>query len=113
MQADVGQLRIVDRHERLGHAVDERLGADEADAGTGLGPPDQMLGAAEADFELNVIDRVEEQRGEVSCGGCHIQRKTRQQRLEQLSLARTQRMPLAPPVERAVPMGLLVAHRVR
>jgi hypothetical protein len=37
--------------------------------------------------------------------------KPRQQRLEQRRLARAQWMALAPPEERAVPMGLVVCHR--
>ncbi len=37
MQADVFELALVDRGQRLGHAVDERLDADEAGARMALG----------------------------------------------------------------------------
>ena len=104
---------LVDRGERLRHAVDERLDADEADARIGLRLRDQMLGAAEADFEPNVVDRRRETARARSSGArlAQIEREARQQRVEQLGLPRAQRMALAPAEERAVTMAV-VAHRV-
>ena len=64
MQPDVLQLAAVDGRERLGHAVDERLDADEAGARPLLRLRDQIFAAAEADLELDVIDRDRKQRAE-------------------------------------------------
>ena len=60
MQPDVGELARRDRGQRLGHAVDERLDADEAGARMLLGLRDQVLAAAEADLEADVVDRLRE-----------------------------------------------------
>jgi hypothetical protein len=56
MQADVGKRLGIDCRKRLGDAIDERLGPDEADARIGLGARDQVLGPAEADFKVDVVD---------------------------------------------------------
>jgi hypothetical protein len=47
----------IDRRQRLGDAVDEPSAADEAGARMRLRLRDQVLGAAEADLEADVIDR--------------------------------------------------------
>ena len=108
MQADIGEPCALDRGERLGHAVDERLDADEAGARIALGLRDQMLAAAEADFEADVIDRRRKQRrADRPAPACEIERKPRQQRLEQRGLARPQRMPLRRP--KKAPRALVVA----
>ena len=60
MQPDVVELALVDRGQRLGHAVDERLDADEAGARMPLGLGDQMFAAAEAAFEPDLVDAVEQ-----------------------------------------------------
>ena len=56
MQADVFELALVDRGQRLGHAVDERLDADEAGTRMPLRFGDQVFAAAEAAFEPDLVD---------------------------------------------------------
>ena len=91
MQPDVGKLALVDRSQRLGHAVDERLDADEAGARMALGLRDQMLAAAEPAFQAHLVDAVE-QRAQVGWrGALQIERELRQQRVEQRRLPRPQR----------------------
>ena len=110
MQPDIFDLLRVDRRERLGHAVDERLAADEADARIAKRLRDQVLGSAEADLEADVIDRSWKQRGEIACGRGQIHREPRQQRFEQSGLVRAQGVSLAPAEECAVMVGLVVGH---
>ena len=101
----LASFALVDRRQRLGHAVDERLGADEAGARIGLRLPDQMLGAAEADFEPNVVDRRWKQRGEISGAGDVRSSARRGSSVSNSSAWRARkRMPLAPAEEGAVPM---------
>src|SRR5580704_11932550 len=64
MQPDVLQLAAFDGRERLGHAVDERLDADEAGARPRLRLGDQIFAAAEADLELNVVGGERKQHSE-------------------------------------------------
>ena len=57
MQADIGERRVrpavaADVDERLGDAVDERLGADEPVVGQHRGSLRKMFAAAEADLEM-------------------------------------------------------------
>ncbi len=56
-QTDVLEPVLLDRGKRLGHAIDERLAADEAGARICQCLRDQMLAAAKADFQPHVIDR--------------------------------------------------------
>ncbi len=51
MKADVLDAAFLDMAQARSHTVQERLDADEARAGVGGGLGDQMLAAAEADFE--------------------------------------------------------------
>ena len=60
--------RAVDRGQRLRHAVDERLDADEAGRRIALGLRDQVLAAAEADLEADVVGALE-QRAQISGAG--------------------------------------------
>ena len=53
MDPDVGQAAGFDRRQELGHAVDERFGADEAGGRGGGSHGRQPLAAAKADFELD------------------------------------------------------------
>jgi hypothetical protein len=90
---------VVDQSERLRHALDEGLDADEADIGVGAGLRDQVLAAAEADLEAGVR-RAEKHRG-------RIDRAVRegqggQQRLDQRLAARRQRPARAAAVEAAI-----------
>src|SRR6187455_191126 len=82
MQADVFELALVDRRQRLGHAVDERLDADEAA------------------FEANVIDILEQRTQLGRCRGGQVDGESRQERVEQRGLARPQRVAFAPAEER-------------
>ena len=96
MQPDVVELALVDRDQRLGHAVDERLDADEAGARMPLRLGDQMFAAAEAAFEPDLVDAVEQRAQIGGCGRGQIEREPRQQRVQQRGLARLQRVALAP-----------------
>jgi hypothetical protein len=58
---DVGKMVGLDRRQQLGDAIDEGLGADEADAGSGGRLGSEMLAAAEADLELDRLGRWIEQ----------------------------------------------------
>ena len=60
-----------------------------------------MLAAAEADFEPDVVDAVEQRAQIGGRGRGQIEREPRQQRVEQRRLARPQRMALAPAEEGA------------
>ena len=57
MQTQVAQAVGLDRSQRLGHAVEERLAAEKAGAGVAQRLGDQMLAAAEADFESDLRNR--------------------------------------------------------
>ena len=84
--------------------------ADEADARIGFGLRDQMLGAAEADFQAHFVDVSRNSVAQI--GGRRlreIERDARQQRIEQRRLARAQRMALAPAEEGALRLSLCVA----
>ncbi len=70
---------------------------------------DQMLAAAEADFEPHVVDgSVETARAGRPAARVEIERQPRQQRLEQRRLPRAQRMALAPAEEGAVSSWLVL-----
>jgi hypothetical protein len=96
MQADVGERAIVNGGQRLGHAVDERLDTDEAGARMAFGFRHQMFAAAEAAFQPDVIDSVE-QRAQIGRRRrlVELERKPRKQCFEQRRLARLERVPLA------------------
>ena len=70
-----------------------------------------MLAAAEPDFEPDMLDRRVEQLGETGrARSGDVERKARQQLLDQVGLVRAQLVALAPPEERAVPVrGIVVA----
>jgi hypothetical protein len=70
MQPDILQLAAFDGRKRLGHAVDERLDADEAGARPRLRLRDQIFAAAKADLELNVVDRNRKKRAKL--GGSRV-----------------------------------------
>src|SRR5262245_31983707 len=105
MQADVGEAARMDRRERLRHAVDERLDADEASARLSLGLCDQMLAAAKADLHPHVRGSGWKQAWKVGRRRLiEIDRELRQQRLKQRRLLALERMSLAPPQEGALPL---------
>ena len=107
MQTDIGELAVVDGRERLGDGVAVAVAADEAAARGCLRLRDQMLGAAEADFEADVVD-IRVKRTQIGRRGLgEIKRESRQKRLEQRRLPRPQRMALAPPEEGA--LGFVVS----
>ena len=66
-----------------------------------LGLGDQMLAAAEAAFEPDLVDVVEQRAQIGRRGRGQIEREPRQQRVEQRGLALAQRMALAPAEEGA------------
>src|SRR5271169_149123 len=102
MQAHIAQLLAFDRGERFGHAVDERLDADEAGAGQVLRLRDHRFASAESDLERNLGHRIWKQGPQVSrCWLRQIDGKPRQQRVDQLRLMRAQLVAFAPPKEGA------------
>ena len=75
---------------------------------------DQMLGAAEADFQPHVVERLCKQRAQI--GGRRlgqIEREARQQRVEQRGLPRLQRMTLAPAEEGALRVSWSIIGSMR
>ena len=75
---------------------------------------DQMLGAAEADLEPDVVDRRPETAPrDRRRRRAEIEREARQQRLEQRRLPRAQRMSLAPAEEGALGFGVVVVGSSR
>ena len=89
--------------QRFGHAVDEGVAADEADGRMRLRLRDQMLAAAEADFQPDVVERACKKRAQIGRRRLgEIEREARQQRVEQRRLPRLQRMALAPAEEGAL-----------
>src|SRR3546814_21060533 len=78
-----------DMDERLRHAVDEGLGADEAMIGQHVGAPRHMLAAAEADLEMERTVAAEK-----PCGG-HLalgrNRDLRQHGIDQILLRSEER----------------------
>ena len=89
-----------DLRQDLRHAVDIGLAADEAGIGKGARFRDQMLAAAESDFEPDVVDRAVEQLGEIARALARdVERQARQQMLDQVGLVRAQLVALAPSEE--------------
>jgi len=64
-QADVADIVRLDPGQDLGHAVDIRLAADEADLRKSARFRDQVFAAAKTDFEPDGIGRRIEQAGEI------------------------------------------------
>ena len=103
---DVADVVRLDGAEDLGHAVDVRLAADEADLRKARRFRDQMLAAAESDFETDALDCRIEQRREVGrTGTADVELKMRQQMLDQVGLMRAELVALAPSEERALRMN--------
>jgi len=107
VDADVAQGRVaraafavaatVDMGERLGHAVDERLGADEAVIGQHVGAEGHMFAAAKADFEMQRAGVAEQvlRRDFASQG----HRDAGEQRVHEVLLARAQGFALGSAIE--------------
>ncbi len=76
---------VLDRRQHLGHAVDERLAADEAGFGMGARLRGKVLAAAEANFEADVFDRVGKECAEIGGGAASSRSsgQSRQQRVQQ------------------------------
>ncbi len=79
--------------------------------GCSHGLVDQMLAAAEADLEPEIVDGMRKQRGKLGRRRGEIEREPRQQRFDQRGLPGLERMPLAPPEEGARLSGLAVFHK--
>ena len=79
MQADIARAVLLDRRQRLGHAVDERLDPMKPVRGRAMRLGDQVFAAAEADLQPNVVNLTEQvaQIGRRRMG--QIEHKTRQQ----------------------------------
>ena len=90
-QPDIADVMGLDLRQDLRHAVDIGFAADEAGVGKGARFRDQMLAAAESDFEPDRVDRRVEQPGEIRrCGAAISSDKPRQQMLDQVGLMRPQ-----------------------
>jgi uncharacterized protein (DUF2336 family) len=95
MQPDIADLVVLNQRQDLGHAVDERLAADESHARVAQSFGDQVLAAAEADLQPYLIDVIEQSAQIGRRRSRKVDRKLRQQRVEQRGLARTQGMAFA------------------
>ena len=95
----------LDLRQDFRHAVDIGLAADEPDVRKGLRLRDQMLAAAESDFEPDILDVAIEQIGK-PCrrGRSDIERQMRQQIVDQVGLMDAELVALAAAEERAVRM---------
>jgi hypothetical protein len=92
----------VDRRQRLGHAVEEGIRADEADVRMRLRLRNQVLCAAETDLQPHLIDGAWKQRAQIRGRRLgEIEPQPRQQRVEQRRLARLERVAFAPAEEGA------------
>ena len=90
----------LDLREDLCHAVDIRLAADEAGIRKGQRFGNQMLAAAEADFEPGIVERRFEDFAKMRRRGRrNVQRQPRQQILDQVGLQCAQLVALAPAEE--------------
>ena len=98
----------LDLRQDLCHAVDVGLAADEAGVRKGQRLGDQMLAAAEADFEPNILERrFKNIRKIFRRRRADVERKTRQQIVDQVGLMRAQLVALAPAKERALAVRVL------
>src|SRR3981081_1746212 len=89
-QPDVADGMGFDLRQDLGHAVDVGFAADEADIWKGAGFSDQMLAAAESNFYPEIIDLSREKASEIGGAGlADVERKLRQQVLDQVGLVET------------------------
>ncbi len=83
MQAHIGKLVLLDTRQHLGHGIDESVAADEAGARMFRRLRKQMLAAAKADFQADLLDLVGKQRPQVGRrGSIGIDRNPRQQRFK-------------------------------
>ena len=92
-----------DLRQDLCHAVDIGLAADEARLRKRARFRHQMLAAAEADLEPDIGDAVLEQFCQIAGGaGRDVERKMRQQMIDQLGLVLPELVALAPTEEGAL-----------
>ena len=111
-QPDVADVVSFDLRQDFRHAVDVGLAADEAGIGKGERFGDKMLAAAEADLEPDIVDGGSNSPARSAGRGRDVERKPRQQMIDQVGLVLAQLVALAPPEERAVPVrGRVVAGR--
>ena len=95
----------LDLRQDFRHAVDIGLAADEPDVRKGLRLRDQMLAAAESDFEPDIGDVAIEQVGKPrGCGCSDVERQMRQQIVDQVGLMDAELVALAAAEERAARM---------
>ena len=104
------ELALLDRGQRLGHAVDEGLDADESRARMLRGLGDQMLAAAEAAFQPHVVHAAE-QRTQIGGRGLgQIDRELRQQCVDQRGLRWRRGWPLRRPKNAPVLLSEVSTH---
>jgi hypothetical protein len=95
----------LDLRQDFRHAVDIGLAADEPGVGKGLRLRDQVLAAAEADFEPDILDVAIKQLGKPRrCGRGDVERQMRQQVVDQVGLMDAELVAFAAAEERAVDM---------
>src|SRR3984885_8233393 len=96
-QPDITDVMGFDLRQYLRHAVDVRLAADEAGLRKRTRFRDQMLAAAESDFKPNHVNRRIEQLGTAALVRvADVERKPRQQMLDQIGLMGAKLVALAP-----------------
>ena len=105
IEPDVADILRLDLRQDFCHAVDIGLAADEPDVRKSLRLRDQMLAAAESDFEPDILDVAIKQLGKPRRRGrSDIERQMRQQIVDQIGLVDAQLMALAAAEERAARM---------
>ena len=96
VKADVFSAALLDMPDQLCHGIDEGFDTDETGRRVFDGPVDQVLAAAEADFQPDPLDGVLEQRLDVRRRGRReIEPENRQHRFQMRCLQRAQRLALA------------------
>jgi hypothetical protein len=118
MQANVGQRVAFDRAEQLGHAIDERLTADEAARGMLFGARAQMLASTKSDLQLDRLDWRRKQALKFGRGrSAQVEPQPWQQAFEQACLLGPQQAAAATAEEAAratrppIPPRLIAAHQ--
>src|SRR5579883_1792486 len=110
-EPDIVEPLLFDRRQRLGDAVDERFGADEADIAMRQGLGDQMLAAAKADFEPDLAGLERKKRRAIKPRrDAHFD--LRQQFTQQRCVMAAQGLAMRPSINDAPLAGLAGGRRI-
>ena len=110
MHANVGNALLVNVAEQLGDAVNVGLAADEADVRMGRGLPGKVLAAAEADLQPDILDVAEQALRLLERAHARLDAQSGEQVLDQPRLAGAQRRTLAPAIELAPVLGVVIGR---